>query len=156
MPLGLLDVFKRRPPATAAPGTWTVFEGKHGGRPLLARFNTGVEQHVGSAAYPIQIGVAIPFLAPNEAGMPTAEEAKQLSAFEDALVARAGQSALLVGAITTGGMREFVLYTGASEWLPAFHKDLKAAMPTHSVQMMAKTDPSWSVYRQFVRKPELH
>jgi type IV secretory pathway TrbD component len=81
--------------------------------------------------------------------MPGAAEAEQLNAFEDAVIERAGNRAVLVGVITTSGMREFVLYTGSGEWIAAFHQDLIAALPTHTVQVMAKTDPKWSTYRQF-------
>jgi hypothetical protein len=34
--------------------------------------------------------------------------------------------------------------------IASFHEDLIAALPTHTVQVMAKTDPKWSTYRQFV------
>jgi len=106
---------------------------------------------VGSRRYNIRIGVAVPFRAPDPEGMPDATELAQLVAFEDALALKASGKGVLVGVITTGGMREFVLYTGAGDWIPGFHQDLRSVLPTHEVQVTAETDPKWSVYRQFVR-----
>ena len=131
---------------------WQMSTGENDGQPLLARFNAGPRALAGSSRYPIQIGVAVPLRVPNAEGMPGPDEMRQLDAFEDAVIARAGTRAILVGVITTGGMREWVLYTGSGEWIPAFHEDLKTALPTHQVQVMAQTDPKWSVYRQFVPK----
>ena len=131
---------------------WQVSEGQHSGNRLITSFRTGARGIVGSPRYTIRIGIAVPFLAPDPEGMPTSDELGQLVAFEDAVTERAGDQAVLVGVITTGGMREFVLYTGSGEWIPAFHTDLKSALPAHDVQMVAETDPKWSVYRQFVPK----
>jgi hypothetical protein len=131
---------------------WQVYEGRQNGKRLIASFNTGARQLVGSRNHGIQIGVAVPFHQPDPEGMPGADEMAQLTAFEDALAARAAGRAVLVGVITTGGMREFVLYTGSGDWIEGFHHDLSAALPSHQVQVMAKSDPKWSVYRQFVKK----
>ena len=75
----------------------------------------------------------------------------QLAVFEDALIEKVAARAVLVGVITTNGTREFVMYTGSGDWIAALHEELKAALPTHEVQVIAQTDPSWSVYRQFVK-----
>lgn len=138
-------------PEGPVPEAWQLSEGRDDGKRLIARFNAGARVLVGSPRYGIQIGVAVPFLAPDPEGMPGGDESAQLGAFEDAIVERAGSRAVFVGVITTGGMREFVLYTGSGDWIPAFHQDLRAALPDHDVQVMAQTDPKWSVYRQFVR-----
>jgi len=150
-----MRLFRRdKPEGSDAPLTdeWQVSEGQHGDNRLITSFRTGARGLVGSPQYTIRIGIAVPFLAPDPEGMPASDELAQLVAFEDAVMERAGDKAVLVGVITTGGMREFVLYTGSGEWIPAFHEDLKAALPTHDVQMVAETDPKWSVYRQFVPK----
>jgi hypothetical protein len=131
---------------------WQVFEGRHDGKRLVASFNTGARRLVGSRSYGIQIGVAVPFHQQDAEGMLGADELAQLTAFEDELTRQAMGKAILVGVITTGGMREFVLYTGSGEWIEGFDRDLTAALPSHEVQVMAKTDPKWSVYRQFVPK----
>ena len=150
-----MRLFRRdKPEEPDAPVTdeWQVSEGHYGDNRLITTFRTGARGIVGSPRYTIRIGIAVPFLAPDAEGMPTSDELAQLVAFEDVVTERAGDNAVLVGVITTGGMREFVLYTGSGEWIPAFHTDLKSALPTHDVQMVAETDPKWSVYRQFVPK----
>ena len=143
-----MGAFRRRPPDDVIPDQWTMLRGQYEGRPLLVRVRSGARKLVGSPRHPIRIGVAIPFRAPTEEGMCSPEELAQLEAFEDALVSRAGGSAVLVAVITTSGTREFVLYTGASEWVAQFHEDLRAALPSHRVDVIAETDPTWSVYLQ--------
>ena len=58
---------------------------------------------------------------------------------------------VLVGVISTGGVREFVLYTGDGQWLEEFQGAISAAVGTHEIQMMARRDPEWRVYRAFVK-----
>ena len=143
---------KPNEPDGPVPDEWQVSEGQNDGRRLIASFRTGARGLVGSRRYMIQIGVAVPLLAPGPDGMPGSDELAQLVAFEDAMMERLGDKAVLVGVITTGGMREFVLYTGSREWIAAFHESLKSVLPTHDVQVMAQTDREWSVYRRFVPK----
>jgi len=125
-----------------------VISGVHEEKPLIARFDTSGEQLKGR--YSIQVGVAIPFNDPTPEGMPTPEETAQLDAIETTLLRKAHEQSVLVGVITTGGMREFVLYTNSSEWLEAFHEAMKTAVPTHPVHVIAKNDPDWAVYKSFV------
>jgi hypothetical protein len=149
-----MRLFKRdkpNAPEGAVSDEWQVSEGLYDGKRLISSFRTGARGLAGRPQYSIQIGVAVRLLAPDSYGMPRAAELAQLTEFEDALTQRSSDKAILVGVITTRGMREFVLYTGSGEWIEAFHGDLIAALPTHKVQVMAKTDPKWFVYRQFVR-----
>jgi hypothetical protein len=148
-----MRLFRRdKQEAADAPVTdeWQVSDGTYNGRRIIATFRTGARHLVGSPRYGIQIGVAVPLLAGDAEGMPGPDELAQLMAFEDAVSAHAGDKAVLVGVITTGGMREFVLYTGTGEWIASFHESLKAALPSHEIQVMARTDPKWAVYGQFV------
>ena len=46
-------------------------------------------------------------------------------------------------------MREFVLYTGNEWWIEHFQRELASAIPSHQVQVVAKPDPEWDVYRSF-------
>jgi hypothetical protein len=141
----------RRPLDKHSADGWQVFQGTSEGRALFARFDKRVGRLANDPRYAIQIGVAVPLRSPDSHGLPNRQELGQLEAFEDALMKKVAEKAVLVGVITTNGMREFVLYTGSGEWIPGFHEDLKAALPTHQVQVMSQTDPSWSVYRQFVK-----
>jgi hypothetical protein len=144
-----MALFRKRPHREVSfEDSWMVISGMHEEKPLIARFDTSGEQLKGR--YSIQVGVAIPFNDPTPEGMPTPEETVQLDAIETTLLREAHEQSVLVGAITTGGMREFVLYTNSSAWLEAFHAAMKAAVPTHPVHVIAKNDPDWSVYKSFV------
>ena len=114
----------------------------------MARFDTSAEQLKGR--YSIQVGVAVPLNDPTPEGWPTPEEDQQLAKIESIVVRKADQESVLVGVITTGGMREFVLYTNSSVWIEEFHRVMKEEVPTHQIQVMARTDPKWSVYKSFV------
>src|SRR5207237_9543812 len=92
----------------------------------------------------------VPLKSPDANGFPGADEVKQLDALEDELVTLAGDRALLVGVITTSGMREFVLYTGTGDWIAQFHKDRQARTDHHEVQVMAREDRACGTYRAFV------
>jgi hypothetical protein len=132
------------------PDEWMLAEGENDGQPMLARFNEAAKVLVGAPGFNIQIGVAVPFNAPGNDGMPSEDDMAQLEAFEETLIEHAAPRAVLVGVITTGGMREFVLYAGASEWIEGFHRSLQSAMPTHDIHVMAQEDSDWSTYRAFV------
>jgi len=141
----------RRPVKKSSADGWQVIQRTNDGRALFARFDKRAARLAKDPRYSIQIGVAIPLRAPDRHGLPNTQEMGQLAEFEDALIERVAEKAVLVGVITTNGMREFVLYTGSGDWIAGFHEELKAALPTHEVQVMAQTDPSWSVYHQFVK-----
>ena len=125
-----------------------VVTGEHEEQPLIARFDTSAEQLMDR--YAVQVGVAIPLNDPTPEGWPTPEEDRQLARIEANVVRKADQQSVLAGVITTGGMREFVLYTNSSTWIEDFHRKLQEDVTTHQVQVMAKTDPGWSVYKSFV------
>ena len=121
------------------------------GRPMFVRLNTRAGAVAGSAAYGIRVGVAIPLRQPRPDGLPDKAESEQLSAIEDALVAGSSGRAILVAVITTSGMREFVLYTDAGDWIPDFHQRMMRSTSSHEVQCTAQHDPGWTVYQQLSR-----
>jgi hypothetical protein len=129
---------------------WTVSEGMYNKKPLFARFNTAFRNAGDTANYPIQVGVAVPLQSPDDRGMPAAAELVELGKLEDLIVERVAGLAVMVGAITTNSMREFVLYTDKADWIEEFDHAMQAAVKSHRVQVMAQTDPKWSVYSQFV------
>ena len=144
-----MAIFRKRPQRKVSfEGSWMVLTGTHEEKPLMARFDTSAEQLKGR--YSIQIGVAIPLNNPTPEGWPTPEEDAQLGKIEAKIVSKAAKESVLAGVITTGGMREFVLYTNSANWIEAYHNSLSAEISTHAVQVMAKTDPDWSVYKSFV------
>ena len=125
-------------------------EGTYNKKPLYARFNTAF-RHAGDIAdYPIQVGVAVPLHSPDKRGMPAPAELDELGEVEDLIVEKVAGQAVMVGAITTNSMREFVLYTDKADWIEGFDHAMQAAVKGHRVQVMAQTDPKWAVYSQFV------
>jgi carbamoylphosphate synthase small subunit len=80
-------------------------------------------------------------------GSPSPSEDQPLDAIERDLVKRLGTRGVLAAVITTGEMRESVIYTPTDEWIGQFHRDLEASVTTHEVQVMAETDPGWSMYK---------
>jgi hypothetical protein len=119
-------------------------------KPLFARFNTAFRDAGDIANYPIQVGVAIPLHSPDDRGLPASAELDELGKVEDLIVEKAAGHAVMVGAITTNSMREFVLYTEKADWIEEFDEAMQAAVKGHRVQVMAQTDPKWTHYSQFV------
>lgn len=150
-----MPVFRKKQPQSSSVPThpreisddeWAVAEGEVDGGPMIVRFSTSIAPAAGHPEYPIQIGVAVPLLNPNPGGLPTPEEAELLNSIEDAIDRLVGDKAVTVAVVTTGQMREFVLYTGAGDWIGQFDADLQDAAGDHEVQVMAQTDPEWNVY----------
>ena len=129
---------------------WVVSEGTYNHKPLYARFNSAFSQAGDTADYPIQIGVAIPLHSPDKRGLPLSAELDELAEVEDLIIENVAGQAVMVGAITTNSMREFFLYTDKADWIEEFDYAMRAAVRGHRVQVMAKTDPKWAVYSQFV------
>ena len=100
--------------------------------------------------YSIQIGVAVPLNDPDDRGLPCDGEAETLGNIEDLVVDIAGDRAVLVGVITTGSMREFILYTRSGDWIEGLHTQLSASVTTHRIDMMAQHDPDWTTYQSFM------
>src|SRR5215471_3398461 len=100
--------------------SWSILRGENNGQPMFVRLNTGARAVAGSAAYGIRVGVAIPLRNPRPDGLPDKVESEQLRSIEDALIVASNEHAILVAIITTSGMREFVFYTGAGDWMPDF------------------------------------
>lgn len=129
---------------------WVVSEGTYNRKPLYARFNSAFSHAGDTAHYPIQVGVAIPLHSPDKRGLPQSAELDELAEVEDLIIEKVAGQAVMVGAITTNSMREFVLYTDKADWIEGFDHAMQAAVRGHRVQVMAKTDPKWAVYTQFV------
>jgi uncharacterized protein DUF695 len=130
---------------------WYIYRGGDAKGELHARFDHDAAPLAGRPEYEIQVGLAVPLLDPGPDGLPLDDELPALDAIERVVVEHAGDRAVLVGVISTGGVREFVLYTGDGQWLEEFQGAVSAAVETHEIQMMARRDPEWLVYRAFVK-----
>lgn len=130
---------------------WYIYRGGDAQGELHARFDHDARAFAGRPEYEIQVGLAVPLLEAGPDGLPLEHELPALDAIEQVVVREAGDRAVLVGVISTGGVREFVLYTGDGQWLEEFQGAVSAAVETHEIQMMARRDPEWLVYRAFVK-----
>jgi hypothetical protein len=132
---------------------WAMFQGQHQGNPLIARFRTSAKDLIGHPSYTHQVGIAVPLNEPDHNGFPSADESKQLDETEDqiACMLETGNESLLVGIISTNGMREFVLYTTSPEEVRRKFKELNEQISTHALQLMIRPDNGWNVYKQFIK-----
>ncbi len=129
--------------------TWTLAQGEIDGTPAFVRRNKAAGTLAGSAGYDVRVGIAVPFNTPNEYGLPTQDEMDRVAEFEDGMAAIVGERAVFVLVITSGGVREFILYTGDADWLPKLHMDLRGILPNYDIEMAATLDPNWELYRAF-------
>jgi len=133
-------------------GTWSMSQGTHEGKPIIARVDTGYREIAGHPEYAHQVGIAVRLASPDETGLPASEEFDPLTVIEDALCEslETENESLLVCVLTTGGMREFVFYTTAPEKVTEKFILLEARITSHEIQLMIQPDKSWSVYKQFI------
>ena len=132
---------------------WSMFQGEHEGNSLIARVRTSAKDLIGHPSYAHQVGIAVPLKDPDQNGFPSGEESKQLNNIEDQVVGmlESGNESLLVVIISTGGMREFVLYTSNPAEVQRKFGELKKETFTHALQLMIQHDKDWNVYKSFVR-----
>lgn len=134
--------------------TWSVAEGKYEGNPMFLRYRSDAKKMAGHPDFPYQIGIAVPLLRPNEYKLPTNEEAEQLNAIEDDLIATLKKDPNLseVLIITTNGMREFVFY--AREWKPEYYenqvKEVEKRHEEHQLQFIMQQDEKWNTVMSLV------
>jgi hypothetical protein len=133
------------------PDRWSVGRGDREGKPIITRFNKGLQTVVGHPSFKKQIGIAVPFTHPTEDGLPGSEERAQLSDLEDEIRQQfsIGNESLFAGVITTGGMREFVLYTSNEPGAVAKAQLLARDTKHHVVQYIVNDDPEWNVFKTF-------
>ena len=132
-------------------GPWTIATAAPDAPPLIARVNQGAAARRGHPDYRTQVGIAVPFHAPDARGFPTPAEDAQVRAIEAALRAALlpGDLAVLAAVLTTEGMREFVWYTRDPDAVPAMVKAVATTVRTHQLQLMMQEDAEWEVYAVF-------
>ena len=137
---------------TALPdGPWTVASGDSEGKPIFVRLNTGASAVSKQPALAHRIGIAVLLGAPDASGLPTADESATLSQIEDAVAAalRVGHESILVVVLTTGGMREFMLYSAAPQNVETAVETVRAQFPNYEIQFYVQPDADWDGYASF-------
>jgi hypothetical protein len=133
------------------PDQWSIAKGMRNGKPIITRFNVGLRAVMGHAPFGKQVGIAVPLSHPTDNGLPGSEESRQLSDLEDEIRRRfsVGNESLFAGVITTGGMREFVLYTSNEVGAVAKAQQLARETTHHQVQFVVNDDAGWDVFKTF-------
>lgn len=133
--------------------SWKVGHGEYGGKVLIARFNSGLKEIAGHPEYPYQVGIVVPLREPTEQGLPTVDEDERLAILEQqiAKVLEDNRESILVGVLSTGGMREFVYYSANEVAVREKFEQLRGSISSHELQLMIQKDPAWNVYRQFIQ-----
>lgn len=122
---------------------WDVLQGQHDGKPIFIRCNESASVLMNSD-FRFRVGVAMPLHSPNEHGLPGSEEMAELNAIELELTSQLenGKDAIMVLAITTGGMREFIFYSrDSSNAAPAIGR-AQQNITTHKLKIMLPQMPN--------------
>ena len=133
------------------PKSWMVGEGTHEGKAVATRFNISLRPIAGHEDFPDRLGIIAPLRQANDRGFPSRAEIRQLDAIEELIEKRmsGGNESLLAGVVTSGGVREFVVYTSNIEGAAKKAEAVAAEVTTHSLQVIVRNDPQWRVYRTF-------
>ena len=130
--------------------SWSIGHGERDGKPIITRCNMGLLPALGNAAFNKQVGIAVPFNHPTASGLPEPEEDAQLHQMEEEIGRRftLNNESLLACIITTGNMREFVLYTSDEAAAVVEVEQLAKDTNHHEIQHVVNVDPEWNVFRQ--------
>ena len=136
---------------TLPDGPWTVASGDNEGKTIFVRLNTGASAVSKQSALRHRIGIAVLLRAPDASGLPTPDESATLSHIEEAVEAalRVGHESILVVVVTTGGMREFLLYSAAPQKAEAAIATVQAQFPSYQIQFYVQPDAEWDAYASF-------
>jgi Family of unknown function (DUF695) len=144
---------KKKPSLDSLPveDLWSLAQGTDAGAPIVIRANSSAKGYAPHPEMPVRLGIAVPLHAPDDRGLPTAEEAAQLGVVEEALFEAVNHAHIgrVVLVITTGGMREWVSYVRTQQDGRAAASQVRSAVSDHEVQHYTADDKQWSVYRQF-------
>lgn len=141
---------RNKPTVVSVEASWTIARAVDDGKPLLIGVNIAFRDAVDRDRYPIRIGVALPLNTPDDQGWPSSAEGHELQAAEDRIIDALNGRAILVGRITGRSMREFIFHASDHDWIGDFHSEVQASVTSHEVQVMAQTDPGWTVYQQLL------
>jgi uncharacterized protein DUF695 len=147
----VFSFLKKKQASDPSESRWSALTGHRDGKPLIVRRNDSAGQLAGQGGYKYRVGIAIPLREPNDHGLPSNSENEQLRKIEDALVAQleSGEQAVLVLAITTGGMRELVFYARDPVSAKTVIQHLEPKITSHEIQSYVAEDPAWEVYKKF-------
>ncbi|HMK38048.1 MAG TPA: DUF695 domain-containing protein [Bacteroidota bacterium] len=131
---------------------WEMFKrGTSDGHLAYIRGNTALRNLKDRQRFPYRVGFAVTFLKPNEYGLPTSDEARELTTLENDIDrAMSGKKlGFLALVITTGGMREYVFYSNQPDAVRAQIRKMGSRIHGRDVRSYVTADPGWEVYFKF-------
>ncbi len=133
---------------------WEMFKrGTSDGHLAYIRGNTALRGLKEKGRFPYRVGFAVAFLRPNRYGLPTDDEARELTSLENEIDrAMSGKKlGFLSLVITTGGMREYVFYSNQADAVRRELKKMGGRMHGRDVRSYVTADPGWEVYIRFTQ-----
>jgi len=123
---------------------WTLSQGTWSGNPIIVRFNKTVgKRRDVKRKLQFKVKIVVPLHHPDGQGFPVGAEADQLGAIEDRLISDIEKegNTVLVGVLTSSGMREFSLYTDSPEQVNKNLAELANQIASHQLQFAIRSDP---------------
>jgi hypothetical protein len=133
---------------------WEMFKrGTSEGHLAYVRGNTALRALQNRQRFPYRAGFAVMFSKPNEFGLPGTDEASELTGVENEIDrAMSGKKlGFLSLVITTGGMREYVFYTGRPDDVRKLMKKMGGKVRGREFRSYVVADPGWDVYFRFTQ-----
>ncbi|MFM7537369.1 MAG: DUF695 domain-containing protein [Acidimicrobiales bacterium] len=139
-------------PRQSRGGRWAETIGTHNGSPMTVSYRTDIRRSIGHPSFPFQIHLTVPMNDVDFDGRPSETELASLSRFEDeVLVPLCHERAVMTLVVTAAGLREYVFYASADDWVKAFEAQVAARWAAHRVSCRVRRDPRWDAYRAFAR-----
>ena len=106
----------------------------------------------GHPEFPYRVGIAVPFLLPQSDGLPNGEENFDFNEIEDTMfdLFQKDNEAIVCAIITTGGMREFVIYSSSNKIVDKV-KQLKSKFSKYDFQNYVSEDKKWDGYKEWAK-----
>jgi len=123
------------------------------GHPVYVRGNIALRALNEKQRFPYRVGFVVAFQNPNRYGLPTDDEARELTPLENEIDRAMTGKKLGVPAliITTGGMREYVYYSNQPDAVRSQIKKMGPRMHGREVRSYVTADPGWDVYVRFTQ-----
>lgn len=118
------------------------------GKEYMVRGNKWLWNIAPDSSYPYQVGIATTIKTTNHNGFPSSEENQRLTQVEDLIIDQftSGDFAIFVGAVTGGGIKEFVLYAKNPDEARSNFDKLQQAVSDYQLQLNIKEDSEWVTF----------
>jgi hypothetical protein len=133
---------------------WEMFKRETSdGHLAYVRGNVALRDLKDRERFPYRAGFAVAFREPNRYGLPTEDEARDLTSVENEIDrAMSGKKlGFLALVITTGGMREYVFYSNRPDAVRRQIRKMGGRVHGREIRTYVTADPGWDVYFRFTQ-----